>query len=159
MKSCFSQVFLHVHWHTYHSCSLNFTYTISPEKVKVIPVKYSHAILSLLPLQCLTPFGIKGQYSFLLFLFFFFNLSVIALLRQEGRVDWEKTWLSGNRKGGKSSQHAGYSTLSFTGSKSRSEMNSSSVLLLKGSAQMYKYVLVGQVIIFFHHKWTTYCIA
>lgn len=133
----------------------NFT-----REVKVIPVKSSHAILSLLNLQCLSSFGIKGQYSLVFFfLLFFFNLSVIALLRQEGRVDWEKTWLSGNRKGGKSSQHAGYSTLSFSGSKSRSEMNSSSVLLLKGSAQMYKYVLVGQMIIFFHHKWTTYCIA
>jgi len=83
---------------------------------------------------------------------FFFNLSVMALLRQEGRVDWAKTWRSGNRKGGKSSQRVGYSTLSFTGSKSRSEMNSSSVLLLKGSAQMYKRVLVGQMIMFFHHK-------
>jgi len=76
----------------------------------------------------------------------------MALLRQEGRVDWAKTWRSGNRKGGKSSQRVGYSTLSFTGSKSRSEMNSSSVLLLKGSAQMYKRVLVGQMIMFFHHK-------
>lgn len=118
----------------------------SPQKVKVVPVQSPQATPSLLNLQCVSLIGIKSQYSF------FFDLSVIALLRQEGRVDWAKTWLSGSRKGGKSGQRLGYSTLSFTGSMSRREMNPSSVLLLKGSAQMYKCVLVGQMIMFFNHK-------
>lgn len=75
--------------------------------------------------------------------FSFFNLSVIGLRGQEGRVEF-RDWLLVYRKGGKSGQQAGYSTPPFIGIKASGEMNSSSVLLLKGSVQMYKCVLVAQ---------------
>lgn len=76
----------------------------------------------------------------------FFHLSVIALLSpgfQEGRVEFAKTWPSKLRKGGRSSWLLGYSTPSFTGSRANGEMNSSSVLLLKGGRPIYKDVLVA----------------
>lgn len=62
---------------------------------------------------------------------------------QEGRVEFAKTWPSKLRKGGRSSWLLGYSTPSFTGSRANGEMNSSSVLLLKGGRPIYKDVLVA----------------
>lgn len=75
----------------------------------------------------------------------FLNPSVVRWSYKAGRKGGIcRDWLSEYRKGGKSSQQAGYSTPPFIGIKASGEMNSSSVLLLKGSVQMYKCVLVGQ---------------
>lgn len=62
---------------------------------------------------------------------------------QEGRVDSAKAWLSKLRKGRRPSWLLGSSTPSFMGSRADGEMNSSSVLLLKGGGPIYKDVLVA----------------
>lgn len=77
---------------------------------------------------------------------YFSHFSVTALLSpgfQEGRVVFARTWPSKLRKGGRASWLLGYSTAAFTGSRANGEMNSSSVLLLKGGWPMYKDALVA----------------
>ena len=76
--------------------------------------------------------------------FRFFNISVVGLLMQEGRVDFAETgsWNTGREESLVSKLVT--QLLHLLESKPVVEMNSSSVLLLKGSMQIYKCVLVAQ---------------
>lgn len=76
--------------------------------------------------------------------FCFFNISVVSLIMQEGRVDFVETGSLNTGREESLVSKLVIQLLHLPESKPMGEMNSSSVLLLKGSMQMYKCVLVVQ---------------